>query len=109
MTKPIGTPPPVSTSPASAERVTQRTLITVSHAIERAALAVTEDGPMVVFALFQRVPYLERERVTYRRIATSAAATVMGAVGPTPDPPDGVDVIDLIPTTRWRSSGRSSC
>ncbi len=35
---------------------TKRTRVTVSHAIERAALAAAEDGPMVVVALFQRLP-----------------------------------------------------
>src|SRR5690242_15483931 len=48
---------------------------------------------MVVFGLFQRVPYLQRERSTYQRMATSAAAVVMGAVGPVPDPPPGVDMV----------------
>lgn len=93
----------VSTWPTPPERVSKRTLITVSHAIERAALAVTEDAPMVVFALFQRVPYLRRERTTYQRIAGSAATTVMGAVGPTPDPPVGVDVVNLDENDRLAS------
>lgn len=87
----------MSNWPAAPERVSKRTLITVSHAIERAAVAVTEDAPMVVFALFQRVPYLRREQLMYERIAGSAAVTVMGAVGATPDPPAGVEVVDLDP------------
>ena len=35
---------------------------------------------MVVFALFQRLPYFERERRVYERIASRAAATVVGLV-----------------------------
>ncbi|MFF0155811.1 hypothetical protein [Micromonospora sp. NPDC005203] len=34
------------------ERLTKRSLVAVSHAIERAALAPAEDGPLVVVALF---------------------------------------------------------
>ena len=43
------------------EQFTKRSLVAVSHAIERAALAEAEDGPLVVFALFQRLPYFDRE------------------------------------------------
>lgn len=62
------------------QRLTKRTLVTISHALEQAALAATEDGPMVVLALFQRLPYFERERQVYQRIASRAAATVVGLV-----------------------------
>ncbi|GAA3756062.1 DICT sensory domain-containing protein [Micromonospora maritima] len=72
------------------ERFTKRSLVAVSHAIERAALAEAEDGPLVVLALFQRLPYFDREREIYRRIAGRAAVTVVGMVGgPPPDLPDG--------------------
>lgn len=66
------------------ERLTKRSLVAVSHAIERAALATAEDGPLVVLALFQRMPYFARERAVYERIAACAAVTVVGMVGPTP-------------------------
>ncbi|WP_200207262.1 DICT sensory domain-containing protein [Micromonospora coerulea] len=66
------------------ERLTKRSLVAISHAIERAALATAEDGPLVVLALFQRTPYFERERAIYERIAASAAVTVVAVVGPTP-------------------------
>ncbi|MET7950114.1 DICT sensory domain-containing protein [Micromonospora sp. NPDC005324] len=66
------------------ERLTKRSLVAVSHAIERAALAPAEDGPLVVVALFQRMPYFERESALYQRIAATAAVTVIGMVGPTP-------------------------
>jgi hypothetical protein len=64
----------------AARRLTKKTLVTVSHALEHAALAAAEDGPLVVFALFQRLPYFERERQVYERIASRAAATVVGLV-----------------------------
>jgi hypothetical protein len=74
----------------AATRLTKSTLVTVSHAIERAALASAEDGPMTVFALFQRLPYFERERAVYERIARVAATTVIGMVGAKPsDLPPG--------------------
>ncbi|WP_328347428.1 DICT sensory domain-containing protein [Micromonospora sp. NBC_00421] len=66
------------------ELLTKRSLVTVSHAIERSALATAEDGPLVVIALFQRMPYFLREQARYGRIAASAAVTVVGLVGETP-------------------------
>ncbi|MFG1992473.1 DICT sensory domain-containing protein [Actinoplanes sp. NPDC048988] len=80
----------------AAQRLTKRTLVTASHAIERAALAAAEDGPMVVFALFQRLPYFERERRVYESIAGRAAATVVGLVGDqVPEPPAGAEAVLL--------------
>jgi hypothetical protein len=73
------------------QRLTKRTLVTVSHAMEQAALVAAEDGPMVVFALFQRLPYFERERRVYESIASHTAATVVGLVAAqAPDMPAGV-------------------
>jgi hypothetical protein len=71
----------------------------VSHAIERAALAAAEDGPMAVVALFQRMPYLDRERAVYERIAERAGVTVMGVVGADPrvDQPAGTVLVPLSP------------
>lgn len=78
------------------QRLTKRTLVTISHAIERAALAAAEDGPMVVFALFQRLPYFDRERQVYARIASRAAATVVGLVADqTPEMPAGTSPVVL--------------
>jgi GGDEF domain-containing protein len=77
-------------------RLTKSTLVTVSHAIERAALASAEDGPMTVIALFQRLPYFERERAVYERIAALAATTVVAMVGAKPsDLPSGSYAIVL--------------
>jgi len=75
---------------------TKSTLIVVSHAIEQAALATAEDGPMVVFALFQRMAYFERERDVYQRIAARSAATIVGVVDvPAAEPPQGFDLVAL--------------
>ncbi|GAA0485641.1 hypothetical protein Ade02nite_09190 [Paractinoplanes deccanensis] len=80
----------------AARRLTKRTLVTVSHAIEQAALAAAEDGPMVVFALFQRMPYFDRERQVYEQIALRAAATVVGLVATEPPAlPGGVHAVLL--------------
>ncbi|MEU4690498.1 DICT sensory domain-containing protein [Actinoplanes sp. NPDC023714] len=82
--------------PTAVQRLTKRTLVTVSHALEQAALAAADDGPMVVFALFQRLPYFERERRVYERIAGRAAATVVGMVAEhAPDLPVGVHPVLL--------------
>lgn len=67
------------------ERLTKHGLVTVSHAIEQAALATAEDGPLVVLALFQRLPYFARERARYTRIAGTAAVTVVAMVGEVPE------------------------
>jgi Sensory domain in DIguanylate Cyclases and Two-component system len=66
----------------------------VSHALEQAALALAEDGPMLVIALFQRLPYFEREREAYERIAERAMVTVVGmAADRPPQPPVGPYVV----------------
>ncbi|MEE3921674.1 DICT sensory domain-containing protein [Micromonospora sp. BRA006-A] len=78
------------------EQFTKRSLVAVSHAIERAALAEAEDGPLVVLALFQRLPYFTREREVYRRIAGRAAVTVVAMVGgPPPDLPERAHGVTL--------------
>ncbi|AGL16291.1 hypothetical protein L083_2781 [Actinoplanes sp. N902-109] len=51
---------------------------------------------MVVFALFQRLPYFDRERGVYERIAGRAAVTVVGLVaGEAPDLPAGTHPVLL--------------
>ncbi|MEO3779287.1 DICT sensory domain-containing protein [Micromonospora sp. B11E3] len=67
------------------ELLTKRSLVAVSHAIEQAALATAEDGPLLVMALFQRMPYLERELPVWARIAATAAVTVVGVAGQRPE------------------------
>jgi hypothetical protein len=89
-------------------RLTKSTLVTVSHAIEQAALAVAEDGPMVVIALFQRLPYFEREREVYERIAKLAAVTVIGVVADRPpELPEGPYPVLLDESEPLAASGRS--
>lgn len=69
--------PDVSTSGP----MVKRTLVTLSHAIEAAGLAQADDGPVVVVALFQRLPYFDRERDMYSRLAERPdAAVVVGFV-----------------------------
>ncbi|RGC67543.1 hypothetical protein C5N14_17340 [Micromonospora sp. MW-13] len=78
------------------EILTKRSLVAVSHAIESAALATTEDRPLVLVALFQRMPYFDRERAVYEQIAASGAVTVVGVVGQRPTGlPDGVHGVAL--------------
>ena len=60
--------------------VTKRTLVSLSHALEAAALAAVGDGPLVVVALFQRLPYFERERAAYSELAERADIVVVGFV-----------------------------
>ncbi len=52
------------------ELTTKRSLVAVSHAIERAVLAAPHAEPTIVLALFQRMEYFERERAVYERIAS---------------------------------------
>ncbi|MDP9793855.1 hypothetical protein J2S43_002367 [Catenuloplanes nepalensis] len=85
-------------APRNAKLFTKSALVTVSHAIERAALAAAEDGPMLVVALFQRLPYFTRERQVYERIAERAAVTVVGLVGDQTGPlPAGAHLVTLNP------------
>ena len=78
--------------------LSKRALVTASHAVERAALADGTGADTVVFALFQRLPYFERERDVYARIARKAAVTVVGMVDSgRPDLPHGVTPVLLRP------------
>lgn len=60
------------------EPTTKRSLVAVSHAIERAVLAAPHAEPTIVLALFQRMDYFERERATYERIARTGARVAVG-------------------------------
>ncbi|MGW5724298.1 DICT sensory domain-containing protein [Amycolatopsis sp. NPDC003865] len=78
--------------------LSKRALVTASHAVERAALADGAGADTVVFALFQRLPYFEREREMYAKIARKAAVTVVGMVDSgRPDLPHGVTPVLLRP------------
>ena len=65
---------------ATVQRMTKHTLVTLSHAIEHTALAPPHDEPMVVLALFQRMPYFGREMEVYRRLGRRPATVVVGLV-----------------------------
>lgn len=79
--------------------MTKRTLITVSHAIEQAAVAAvaTQDEPVVLVALFQRPLYFDRERGSYRDLARTTTLTVVGVVDDRPDVPPGIEGVALGP------------
>lgn len=81
---------------ARAGLLTKRTLVIASHAVERAALAGLRDEPMVVLAMFQRLPYFEREAAIYQRIAALTPVAVVGMVSSyRPDLPPGVTPVLL--------------
>lgn len=76
--------------------MTKRTLVTISHAIEQAAVMAADDAPMIVFAMFQHGTYFERERDVYSRIAKASDATVVGGTGlELALPAAGVDLVPL--------------
>ncbi|HEX6343803.1 DICT sensory domain-containing protein [Umezawaea sp.] len=81
---------------ARAGLLTKRTLVVASHAVERAALAGHRDESAIVIAMFQRLPYFEREAEVYRRIAALAPVTIVGMVSDTrPDLPAGITPVLL--------------
>lgn len=74
----------------------KKTLVTLSHAMERAALAAGGDRPLVVVALFQRLPYFDQERALYRQLAQQADAVVVGFVDDfRPELPGRIDPVLL--------------
>lgn len=56
----------------------KRTMIELSHAIERFALAAEPGRPLVVIAMFQKLSYFHREVAVYREIAGREAVTIVG-------------------------------
>lgn len=56
----------------------KKTMVELSHAIERFALAAEPGQPLVVVAMFQRLSYFEREVAVYRAIAGREAVTIVG-------------------------------
>ncbi|MET0132922.1 MAG: DICT sensory domain-containing protein [Kibdelosporangium sp.] len=76
--------------------LTKRSLVIASHAIEQAALAETSTESAVVLAMFQRLPYFEREHGVYAKIAARALVTIVGMVDTSrPDLPHGITPILL--------------
>lgn len=81
---------------ARAGLLTKRTLVLASHAVERAALVGERGEPSIVIAMFQRLPYFEREAEVYRRIGALAAVTIVGMVSDArPDLPLGITPVLL--------------
>ncbi len=69
----------------------KKTLVEISHAIERFALAAEPGIPLVVIAMFQKLSYFAREVDVYREIAERRAVTVVGlAEDHPPELPPGV-------------------
>jgi DICT domain-containing protein len=69
----------------------KKTLVKISHAIERFALAAEPDSPLVVIAMFQKLSYFAHEVDVYREIAERRAVTVVGlAEDHAPELPPGV-------------------
>ncbi|WP_086821066.1 DICT sensory domain-containing protein [Allokutzneria sp. NRRL B-24872] len=82
-------------SPPRSGVLTKRALVLASHAVERAALA-SGGQDMLVMAMFQRLPYFERERRVYTELAALASCTVVGLVDRVrPDLPHGVTPVLL--------------
>lgn len=80
------------------ERMAKQSLVAVSHAIERAALAAAGDEPSVVIALFQRMEHFERERIVYGQLVEAGIRVAVGFCDESPhDVPEGVEVIALDP------------
>ncbi|WP_433802808.1 DICT sensory domain-containing protein [Actinomycetospora sp. CA-084318] len=80
------------------ERMSKRLLVDVSHAVEKAVMAGTVEHPTVVVALFQQLPYFDRERAVYEAMAAAGVTAVVGFVaGEAHPPPEGVTVVELDP------------
>lgn len=76
--------------------VANPSLVTISHAIERFALASDRDAPLAVIAMFQRLSYFHTEAHLYGRIAGNAALTLVGLVQDAPPAlPPGVSHVLL--------------
>lgn len=74
----------------------KKTLVTLSHAMEQAALAAGGDRPLVVAALFQRLPYFDQERALYRELSEHADAVIVGFVDDfRPELPGRIDPVLL--------------
>ena len=85
-------------SGARPEVASKRSLVAVSHAIERALLAGPVETPTVVVALFQRLPYFERERAVYQRMADDGVDVVIAfAEGEEFETPPGTHRVVLEP------------
>lgn len=79
--------------------VSKRSLVAVSHAIERAVLDGPRAEPTVVVALFQRLAYFEREYAVYAELAATGVTVVLAfADGEAHEVPPGCTCVVLDPT-----------
>ena len=65
---------------AQPELSAKRQLVAISHSIEKAVMSGSFEPPTVVIALFQRLPFFDRERVVYERMAALGIEVVIGFV-----------------------------
>jgi diguanylate cyclase (GGDEF)-like protein len=72
---------------------TKRTLLLVSHAMERAFSASDQNVPGLVLALFQRREYFDHEAAAYAALAASGHTVIVGFSGSTADLPAGVHAV----------------
>lgn len=85
-------------SGATPEPSSKRLLVHLSHSIERAVMSGPRIDPTVVVALFQRLPFFDREREVYARMAEAGIHVVVGFVdGSAHDVPEGIHLVTLDP------------
>ena len=84
---------PAEPSATPGRSSTKRTLLLVSHAMERAFDAADQDVSGLVVALFQRREYFDREASAYAALAASGHTVIVGFAGPTTDLPAGVHAV----------------
>ena len=84
----------IATGPVLEGRAcTKRTLLLVSHAMERAFDAADQDVSGLVVGQFQRREYFDREAAAYAALAASRHTVIVGFTGPTADLPAGVQAV----------------
>ncbi|ANY07026.1 DICT sensory domain-containing protein [Pseudonocardia sp. HH130630-07] len=85
-------------SGATPEPASKRLLVHLSHSIERAVMSGPRIDPTVVIALFQKLPFFDREREVYARMAEAGIHVVVGFVdGEAHEAPPGVHLVSLQP------------
>ncbi len=88
--------PRAATCGAGAVPATKRSLLVLSHAMERAFDAPTEgEEPGLVIALFQRREHFDIEAARYAALAAQGHIVLLGFVGDTTGLPPGVHAVSL--------------
>jgi diguanylate cyclase (GGDEF)-like protein len=81
-----------------AARSTKRSLLALSHAMERSLEIGRQEGhggSGLIIGLFQRRHYFEVERFRYGRLATEGNVCIVGFAGAADDVPPGVEAVSL--------------